>query len=68
MKEHKLDGEYIELIKLLKYLRIAGSGGQAKTMVDDGIVFLNGEQEFRRRAKIRSGDTVEVLGNTIKVT
>ena len=37
--------EYIELIKLLKLLHIAQSGGHAKIMVEEGEVKLNGETE-----------------------
>lgn len=67
MREYKLDGEYIELIKLLKILRISESGGQAKLMVEDGLVTRNGETEFRKRAKLRSGDVIEILGQTVAV-
>ena len=65
MREFKLSSEYIELIKLLKLLRIAETGGHAKIIVEDGDVFLNGNQEFRKRAKLRPGDKIEVLGETI---
>lgn len=65
MTEFRLTSEYIELIKLLKLMRIANTGGQAKLMVEDGLVFLNGKQEFRKRAKIRTGDKIEILGNTL---
>jgi len=59
---YKLNGEeYIELVKLLKIMRISESGGQAKLMVEDGIVLRNGEPEFRKRAKLRSGDVIEVF-------
>lgn len=68
MERYNLNGEeFIELIKLLKILRIAESGGQAKLMVDDGIVYLNGQQEFRKRAKLRSGDVVEIMDFKILV-
>jgi ribosome-associated protein len=68
MKTYELkDEEYIELIKLLKIMRISESGGQAKMMVDDGIVYRNGEPEFRKRAKLRSGDVIEVMDFKIKV-
>ena len=67
MREFKLTTEYIELVKLLKLLRIAESGGHAKIMVEEGDVFLNGIQEFRKRAKLRSGDKVEVLGEEILI-
>lgn len=68
MKTYELNGaEFIELIKLLKIMRVSESGGQAKMMVDDGIVFRNGEPEFRKRAKLRSGDLIEVMDFKIKV-
>lgn len=68
MREFKLSSEYIELVKLLKLLRIAETGGHAKVMVEEGEVFLNGNQEFRKRAKLRSGDIIEVFGEKITIT
>ena len=59
--------EFIELIKLLKPLHIAQSGGHAKIMVEDGEVKLNGEVEFRKRAKLRPGDLVETSGTIINI-
>ncbi|MDR1594601.1 MAG: RNA-binding S4 domain-containing protein [Prevotellaceae bacterium] len=53
-------GDYIELIQLLKVVNLASNGSEAKLMVDDGIVYLNGKQEFRRRAKVKSGDKIEI--------
>lgn len=67
MREFKLTSEYIELIKLLKLLRIAESGGHAKIIVEDGEVSLNGNQEFRKRAKLRAGDKIKVLGEEISI-
>lgn len=64
----ELEGEYIELIKLLKVLRIAESGGQAKLFVDEGEVLHNGEPESRKRAKLRKGDTVQIFNVLIKIT
>lgn len=59
--------EYIELIKLLKLLRIAESGGHAKVMVEEGEVKLNGQIEFRKRAKLRAGDKVEAASKQINI-
>jgi len=59
--------EYIELIKLLKLLHIAESGGHAKIMVDEGEVKLNGVVESRKRAKLRPGDKVETSGKQISI-
>ena len=67
MLEFELQTEYIELIKLLKRLRLVESGGMAKVVVEDGLVLLNGETEYRKRAKIRKGDVIEFEGQTIQV-
>jgi ribosome-associated protein len=62
MTDFDLRGEeFIELIRLLKLLRISETGGHAKLMVEDGLVKLNGQVEYRKRAKLRAGDTVEIL-------
>lgn len=63
----ELQGEFIELCNLLKLAGIANSGGQGKLMVSDGIVQVDGNIETRRTAKIRSGQVVECLGQTVKV-
>jgi len=63
----ELQGEFIELCNLLKLAGIANSGGQGKVMVSDGIVLVDGNTETRRTAKIRSGQVVECLGQTVKV-
>ena len=65
MREFTLTTEYIELVKLLKLLQIAQTGGHAKILVIDGEVLRNGVQEFRKRAKLRAGDVIEVLGEKI---
>lgn len=67
MREFKLSSEYIELVKLLKLLQIAQTGGHAKIIVEDGEVIRNGEQEFRKRAKLRVGDVIEVMGEKIVI-
>jgi len=67
MKFNLNGAEFIELIKLLKLLHIAQSGGHAKIMVEDGEVMLNGEVEYRKRAKLRPGDVIETSGKKISV-
>ena len=67
MLEFELTEDYIELIKLLKVLQIAENGAMAKTLVENGEVVRNGEPESRKRAKIRKGEVIKVLGQTIKV-
>ncbi|RYM32512.1 RNA-binding S4 domain-containing protein [Brumimicrobium glaciale] len=61
--EFNLEGEYIELLQLLKATGIAQTGGHAKMIVDDGGVVRDGEVETRKRAKLRVGDVIEIEGN-----
>jgi ribosome-associated protein len=65
--EFALSTEYIHLIQLLKATRIVATGGEAKFMVEDRLVKVNGETELRKRAKIVPGDVIYVSGKTIKV-
>ncbi len=65
--EFTLSADYIELIKLLKLMGIAESGAHAKELVEEGEVHVNGEQELRKRRKLRNGDLVESLGQKIEV-
>jgi len=67
MDFHLKGSEYIELVQLLKVLRISESGVQAKLMVEEGEVRLNGEVEIRKRAKLRKGDIIEIFGETIYI-
>jgi ribosome-associated protein len=67
MREFVLKEDYIELVKLLKLVRIAQTGGHAKMLVEDGEVIRNGEPEYRKRAKLIKGDVIEVSGETIKL-
>ena len=60
-------GDYIELMQLLKAVRLAYSGGEAKLMIEGELVKLNGQIELRKRAKIRSGDVVEAMGQKIMI-
>lgn len=60
-------GDYIQLSQLIKAVHIAANGAEAGVMVDDGVVTLNGAVESRKRAKVRPGDVVEVLGHEIRV-
>ena len=52
--------EYIDLLQFLKATGIAATGGEAKMLVDDGFIQVNGEDESRRRRKLRPGDRVDV--------
>jgi ribosome-associated protein len=58
--EFSIEGDYIELLGLLKVTGIAQTGGHAKMIVEDGEVIRNGELEMRKRAKLITGDIIEV--------
>ena len=62
-----IQGDYIELMALLKAIGLAETGGHAKFIVDEGEVLRNGEVEYRRRAKLIKGDQLEVAGRKIKL-
>ncbi|MFB6320191.1 RNA-binding S4 domain-containing protein [Saccharicrinis sp. FJH54] len=68
MLTFQLKTEYIELIKLLKVMQLVQTGGHAKIVVEDGEVMLNGQTEYRKRAKLRDGDIIEYEGQKIKIT
>jgi ribosome-associated protein len=59
--------DFIELVKLLKVLQIAQTGGHAKMMIEDGLISVNGEVEYRKRKKLRVGDHIELEGNEILI-
>ena len=67
MREFTLTADYIELVKLLKLMQVAQTGGHAKIIVEEGEVTRNGKTEFRKRAKLRAGDKIEVLGETFVI-
>jgi len=58
-----LNGDFIELFKLLKILNISSTGGEAKIMIDQGLIKVNDKVDTRKRAKIKPGDIV-IAGET----
>jgi ribosome-associated protein len=54
----KIDGEFIKLDSFLKAIDAVSSGGEAKMLIQDGHVMVNGEIETRRGRKLRQGDRV----------
>ncbi|MBE9139017.1 RNA-binding S4 domain-containing protein [Nodosilinea sp. LEGE 07088] len=54
--------EYIKLDQFLKQMQAASTGGQAKLMIQDGLVRVNDEVEPRRGRKLVSGDRVQFAG------
>ena len=58
MNEIEISAEPIELYKLLKLENLVASGGEAKHVIAEGLVRVNGEIETRKRKKIYAGDIV----------
>ena len=67
MKEVEISKEPIELFKLLKFEGMAESGGEAKAVIAEGQVQVNGKVETRKRKQIVSGDVVEFRDEKIRV-
>jgi ribosome-associated protein len=65
--QFELKDDYIELYKLIKVMDLVDSGAQAKLIIADGYVQRNGEVETRKRAKIVSGDVINVAEAIVKV-
>ncbi|MFT2090785.1 RNA-binding S4 domain-containing protein [Paraglaciecola sp. 2405UD69-4] len=59
MKYIEINEEPIALYQLLKFEALVSSGGEAKAVIDEGKVSVNGDVETRRRKKIMVGDLVE---------
>ena len=67
MREVEITKEPVELYKILKFEGIVTSGGEAKAVIDNGQVMVNGEVETRRRRKIVSGDIIEYMSEKLKI-
>jgi len=59
--------EPIELYKVLKIGNLISGGGEAKQVISEGYVFLNGEEETRKRKKVYAGDLVSFNGEHLQV-
>jgi ribosome-associated protein len=59
--------EYIKLDSFLKAVNAAGSGGQAKQIIADRLVQVNGQIELRRGRKLYPGDRITLAGSEFTV-
>ena len=62
-----MEKEFIKLGQALKKASLVGSGVEAKMVIQDGLVELNGEVEVQRGKKLYDGDIVYFNGETIKI-
>lgn len=58
---------YIKLDQFLKWQGIVQTGGEAKIIIKEGYVEVNGKEEIRRGRKLVTGDTVSIAGTTHRV-
>lgn len=56
----QINKEPVELYKILKFEGLASSGAEAKQMISEGLVLLNGTVELQKRKKIVAGDVLTV--------
>ncbi len=67
MRTVEIRKEPVELYKILKFEGLVSSGGEAKMVIQDGQVALNGEIETQRRKKITDGDVIEFNGEKLNI-
>lgn len=65
--EIKIRDEYIRLGQAMKLAGLVENGGEAKDVITDGEVTVNGQAETRRGRKLRDGDSFSYGGNTVTV-
>ncbi len=67
MKTIKIRDDYIKLGQAMKLAGLVGSGVEAKIVIQDGKVKVNGTTELQRGKKLRNGDIVSYHGETIQI-
>ena len=68
MEKIQIDTEYIKLDSLLKFAALVATGGEAKYVISEGMVELNGEICTQRGKKLRPGDKVKFERFELEVT
>jgi len=67
VRDLPIRGDGIRLGQALKLSGLAESGGEARALVEDGAVTVNGEVETRRGRQLRHGDVVAVGGEALRI-
>ena len=68
MEQIAITTEFIKLDAFLKFANAVSSGGEAKVLIADGLVSVNGEVCTMRVKKLRPGDPVSLDGQEFEVT
>jgi ribosome-associated protein len=67
VREIEIRGDTIRLGQALKVAGIVGSGGEAKALLSEGGVTVNGEPEARRGRQLHPGDTLSAQGEEVRL-
>lgn len=67
MEKIAISTEFIKLDAFLKFAALVGTGGEAKYVISEGMVNVNGEACTMRGKKLRPGDRVSFAGNELEV-
>lgn len=67
MQNLKIKDEFIKLGQALKLADLVDSGVEAKLVIQDGQVLVNGETEYQRGKKLHDGDIIEFDGSQVKI-
>jgi len=67
VRDLPIRGESIRLGQALKLSGLAESGGEARALVEDGVVTVNAEVEMRRGRQLRHGDVVAVGDEALRI-
>lgn len=67
MRVIKIETEFIKLEQIMKFASMVQTGGEAKMLINQELVLVNGEICTQRGKKIRPGDVIEFDGETYKV-
>ena len=66
-RDIEIRGDTIRLGQVLKLAGLAGSGGEARALVESGAVTVNGEVERRRGRQLHPGDVIAVDGEAVRI-
>ncbi|MDO8862279.1 RNA-binding S4 domain-containing protein [Haliea sp. E1-2-M8] len=67
MRTVDINKDPVELYKILKFEGLVSTGGEAKLLIGDGQVLVNGSVETQRRKKIVDGDVIEFRGERLEI-
>lgn len=67
MRTVEINKQPVELFKILKFEGLVTTGGEAKLLIADGQVSVNGEVETRKRRKIVDGDVIVFAGESLQI-